>query len=118
MLVAGYIEHTIYNSLALFLIISILIPTMTVRMRHTRSHTRNRRSHHALGMPRLSTCPKCSALHLRHKMCTNCGTYRGREVVDVMKRIVKKAEKMKNQSESQAQTTTPEVEKSANEEKK
>jgi hypothetical protein len=26
-------------------------------------------------------------------MCTNCGTYKGREVVDVMKKITKREEK-------------------------
>ena len=91
---------------------------MTVRMRHTRSHTRNRRSHHALEMPRLSTCPKCSAMHIRHKMCTNCGTYRGREVVDVMKRIVKRAEKAKQNAPTQANTASSTEEKGAIEEKK
>ena len=91
---------------------------MTVRMRHTRSHTRNRRSHHALEMPRLSTCPKCSAMHLRHKMCTNCGTYRGREVVDVMKRVIKRAEKAKQNTPAIAETTTATPEKDAKDEKK
>ena len=56
---------------------------MSVRMRVTRSHTGNRRSHHALKEPRLSTCAKCSAKHLRHRMCPECGNYRGRQVVDV-----------------------------------
>ena len=62
-------------------------------MRHTHSHTRNRRSHHALTEPRLSKCIKCGALHLRHTMCVTCGTYKGREVVDVMSKIIKKEEK-------------------------
>ena len=91
---------------------------MTVRMRHTRSHTRNRRSHHALSTPRLSSCPKCSALHLRHRMCTNCGTYRGREVVDVMKRIVKRAERTKESVPAQADAVSSTGEKGAIEEKK
>lgn len=66
---------------------------MTIRMRHTRSHTRNRRSHHALTLPRLSKCVKCGALHIRHRMCTTCGSYKGRVVVDVMKKITKREEK-------------------------
>lgn len=64
-------------------------------MRHTRSHTKNRRSHHAIDAERLSKCSKCGADHLRHRMCTNCGQYRGRVVVDVMKKLTKKERKTK-----------------------
>lgn len=69
-------------------------------MRHTRAHTANRRSHHALKGPRLSTCGKCGAQHLRHRMCQNCGTYRGKEVVDVLSKIEKRAEKRKQKLKS------------------
>ncbi len=68
---------------------------MSVRMRHTREHTANRRSHHALKAPRLSKCSKCSEMHLRHRMCGNCGTYKGKEVVDVLAKTVKKQNKAK-----------------------
>lgn len=69
---------------------------MSVRMRHTRSHTRNRRSHHALKEPRLSACQKCNVMHLRHRLCTNCGTYRGRQVLDVTKKLAKEVAKIQN----------------------
>ncbi len=68
---------------------------MSVRMRHTRAHTGNRRSHHALTMPRLSTCGKCGAFHIRHRLCEACGTYRGKEMVDVVAVAEKKAAKAK-----------------------
>jgi large subunit ribosomal protein L32 len=56
---------------------------MVVRMRHTRSHTANRRSHHALQAPALATCANCSAKHRPHHMCLECGHYKGRMVVDM-----------------------------------
>lgn len=66
---------------------------MSIRMRHTRSHTRNRRSHHALSEPRLSTCPDCGKQHIRHQVCMQCGKYRGREVVDVAGITARKLER-------------------------
>ncbi|MEK7584999.1 MAG: 50S ribosomal protein L32 [Patescibacteria group bacterium] len=69
-------------------------------MRHTRAHTANRRSHHALVAPRLSKCAKCGAAHLRHRVCLNCGTYRGRVVVDITKKLAKKTAKKKQAERS------------------
>lgn len=66
---------------------------MSVRMRHTRGHTQNRRSHHALKEARFSKCESCGAEHVRHKMCPSCGTYRGRAVVDVAAQQARKEER-------------------------
>jgi len=68
---------------------------MSVRMRHTRSHTKNRRSHHSLKEPRFSKCSKCEGSHLRHRACLECGSYRGHEVIDVSKKIEKIEKKRK-----------------------
>lgn len=68
---------------------------MVVRMRHTRAHTANRRSHHALEGVRLSTCKDCGASHVRHQACANCGKYRGRAVMDVHAAVAKKAQRSK-----------------------
>lgn len=56
---------------------------MVIRMRHTRSHTANRRSHHALKTPTLAVCSNCGAQHRPHHMCLACGFYKGRMVVDM-----------------------------------
>lgn len=68
---------------------------MVNRMRSTRSHTGNRRSHHALNLQGLSTCTNCNALIKRHSMCAKCGMYKGRSVVDVASRVAKKEKKSK-----------------------
>ncbi len=66
---------------------------MVVRMRHTRAHTANRRSHHALKGQRFSKCAKCGADHLRHRVCLACGTYKGKEVINVLAKVNKRTAK-------------------------
>lgn len=58
---------------------------MVNRMRSTKGHTGNRRSHHALDEARLSKCV-CGAYHRRHHACQECGMYRGNQVIDVVAR--------------------------------
>jgi large subunit ribosomal protein L32 len=76
---------------------------MVVRMRHTRAHTRNRRSHHALSEPRVSQCPDCKAPHLRHTVCPQCGRYRGRVVIDVTERLRRQEKKMKEKKKERTE---------------
>ena len=66
---------------------------MVVRMRHTRAHTANRRSHHALKSPALSTDKKTGTVHLRHRASID-GVYKGRQIVgDPVKAVTKKQRK-------------------------
>lgn len=71
---------------------------MVNRMRSNRSHTGNRRSHHALDDVRLSKCSNCASMHIRHTMCEKCGTYRGKKIMDMTALVVKKAEKSKKKT--------------------
>ena len=68
---------------------------MVVRMRHTKSHTANRRSHHALKVKSLAKCENCSDLKKRHTVCSACGFYRGMKVIDLVKKTEKKQKKAK-----------------------
>lgn len=72
---------------------------MVVRMRATRGHTANRRSHHWLLGPRLSTCKDCGGAHVRHRACATCGKYRGHVVIDI---AAKDAKRQRRQKEKQA----------------
>jgi len=56
---------------------------MVVRMRHTRAHTANRRSHHALKATNLVACITCGALCTQHRACDACGSYKGKVVMKV-----------------------------------
>ncbi|MEN9922351.1 MAG: ribosomal protein large subunit ribosomal protein [Candidatus Parcubacteria bacterium] len=95
---------------------------MVVRMRHTRSHTANRRSHHALQAPSLATCTNCSAKHRPHHMCLECGYYKGRMVVDMTaKKQAREARLLAKREAIQAQqgeVTTPATAEPQAEEKK
>lgn len=63
---------------------------MVNRMRATKGHSNNRRSHHALEEVRLSKC-ECGAYRRRHHACPECGKYRGNQVVDVVARAERDA---------------------------
>jgi len=69
---------------------------MAVPKKRTTSTKRNmRRSHHAKPGIKLSSCPRCHQPLPSHTACPNCGTYKGREVIDVMKKLAKRERKDK-----------------------
>lgn len=72
-------------------------PPMVVRMRATKSHRNNRRSHHALVAPAIATC-ECGATALRHQACAQCGKYRGRQVIDVVARVERTQARLKRKA--------------------
>ena len=41
-----------------------------------------RRAHHALSLPALAHCPQCDEVRLAHRVCPNCGYYKGRLVLE------------------------------------
>lgn len=73
---------------------------MVIRMRHTRAHTKNRRSHHALKAPTLAVCSNCGAHHRPHHMCLQCGFYNGRQVIDLKAKHEARAARMQRKREA------------------
>jgi large subunit ribosomal protein L32 len=53
------------------------------KKRVSRSRRNNRRSHDALRAPTLTTCPECGSRTLAHTVCSECGTYKGKQVLEV-----------------------------------
>ncbi len=67
----------------------------TPTQKHTKSRRDKRRFQLRLSAQNISTCPKCGKPAFPHTACLFCGTYRGREVVDVLKRLSKKEKKVR-----------------------
>jgi len=65
---------------------------MVVRMRHTRGHTANRRSHHALVVPAL-IMSEGGTIRRSHHMDPVTGLYRGRVIIDMAAKALKKQQK-------------------------
>ena len=66
-----------------------------LRMRHTKSHSKNRRSHHKVADTAIAVDTHSGGMHLRHRVNMETGMYRGRQVLDVTKKAEKKAAKNK-----------------------
>jgi large subunit ribosomal protein L32 len=70
--------------------------------RRTSSHKRRRASHFALKPKTLATCPKCQAPVLPHIACKECGTYAGRQVIELKNPLEKKAAPKKDAAAKKA----------------
>lgn len=56
---------------------------MAVPKRRTSKTVKNqRRTHKKLQAPNMTACPNCSEMKLNHRVCSNCGFYKDRVVVE------------------------------------
>jgi large subunit ribosomal protein L32 len=63
------------------------------RQRHTKARRDRARVHHQIKASNLIVCANCKAKIAPHITCPKCGFYKGKEVVDTMKKVNKKAKK-------------------------
>ncbi len=59
----------------------------------TAAEGRRRASHFALAKPASNKCTHCGKTKAPHHACPHCGFYRGREVVNTIKRASKSSKK-------------------------
>lgn len=71
------------------------------KKRGTKSKRDKGRLHIFLREPNLNKCPKCGAFRLSHSLCSSCGYYKGREIIDVFAKLDKK-ERKRREKEIQA----------------
>ncbi|GEL09128.1 50S ribosomal protein L32 [Salisediminibacterium halotolerans] len=56
---------------------------MAVPFRKTSKTRKNkRRTHFKLRVPGMVECPECGEMKLSHRVCKECGAYKGRDVVE------------------------------------
>jgi large subunit ribosomal protein L32 len=73
------------------------------KQRHTASRKNKRRGQIYITVKSATSCPKCSKPVMPHTTCANCGFYKGKEVIDVMKKLTKKEKKAKEQEIKQTE---------------
>lgn len=56
------------------------------KRRHSNARSGKRRAHDALRLPARAACGRCGQPVVPHRICGNCGYYRGRSVVPLGKR--------------------------------
>jgi len=56
--------------------------------RHTRSRRDKRRANWKITPPVITLCPECQEPRLPHRVCTNCGSYRGKRIIEVIEKEV------------------------------
>lgn len=66
---------------------------MAVPKKKTSKAKKNmRRSHHAIEAANFSVCPECGETKLPHRVCMECGSYNGKQVLEAEQEKVAEAE--------------------------
>ena len=51
------------------------------KRRQSKARSRKRRTHYKSAIVTFANCPQCSSTKMPHRVCPNCGYYRGRPVL-------------------------------------
>ncbi len=51
------------------------------KRRTSKTRKRKRRTHFKLNMPGMVVCDNCGEMKLAHRVCNECGHYKGREII-------------------------------------
>ncbi len=70
--------------------------------RRTKQSKRERAAHFALTATSLTTCPKCKHAVRPHRVCPNCGYYRGRDVLKLKQREERAGKRQKRKEKQEA----------------
>lgn len=65
------------------------------KKRLTSARSGNRRSHIKAKKISLANCPKCKAPFIPHRVCKNCGFYKGVDILKLEKKALAKTERRK-----------------------
>jgi large subunit ribosomal protein L32 len=60
------------------------------KQRHTKQRRDAKRDRFKIVPVKTTTCPKCGKGKISHMACSYCGFYKGKEVVNTLKKVAKK----------------------------
>jgi large subunit ribosomal protein L32 len=73
------------------------------KKRHTSGSRNQRRMHLFLKQPNLIVCAKCGKPVKSHIACPACGFYKGKEAIDVLSKLDRRARRAKEMEMAQAE---------------
>ena len=65
------------------------------KKRHTSTRSGNRRSHLEVKTQSLAVCTQCKKPVIPHRICGNCGFYKGQDILELEKKQKEKDERRK-----------------------
>ena len=74
------------------------------KKRLTSTRSGKRRSHLAIKTKTLSECPKCKDPLIPHRVCPNCGYYKGKDVLKLAQKAKAKEDRRKEREKQEEES--------------